>query len=75
MKDTYVYYNHKYHPIHVDLFTDYFKDVQNGNVDPLLTTIQLLKMQLNKIYPSNYDPLNPYNITLFHRQHYQKSNL
>lgn len=64
MKDTYVYYNHKYHPIHVDLFTDYFKDVQNGNVDPLLTTIQLLKMQLNKIYPSNYDPLNPYNITL-----------
>ena len=48
MKDTYVYYNHKYHPIHVDLFTDYFKDVQNGNVDPLLTTIQLLKMQLNK---------------------------
>lgn len=64
MKDTYVYYNHKYHAIHVDLFTDYFKDVQNGNVDPLLTTIQLLKMQLNKIYPSNYDPLNPYNITL-----------
>ena len=64
MKDTYVYYNHKYHPIHVDLFTDYFKDVQNGNVDPLLTTIQLLKMQLNKIYPSNYDPLNPYNVTL-----------
>ena len=64
MKDTYVYYNHKYHPIHVDLFTDYFKDVQNGNVDQLLTTIQLLKMQLNKIYPSNYDPLNPYNITL-----------
>ena len=64
MKDTYVYYNHKYHPIHVDLFTDYFKDVQNGNVDPLLTTIQLLKMQLNKIYQSNYDPLNPYNITL-----------
>ena len=64
MKDTYVYYNHKYHQIHVDLFTDYFKDVQNGNVDPLLTTIQLLKMQLNKIYPSNYDPLNPYNVTL-----------
>ena len=64
MKNTYVYHNHKYHPIHVDLFTDYFKDVQNGNVDPLLTTIQLLKMQLNKIYPSDYDPLNPYNITL-----------
>lgn len=64
MKNTYVYHNHKYHPIHVDLFTDYFKDVQNGNVDPLLTTIQLLKMQLNKIYPSDYDPLNPYNIAL-----------
>lgn len=64
MKNTYVYHNHKYHPIHVDLFTDYFKDVQNGNVDPLLTTIQLLKMQLNKIYPSDYDSLNPYNITL-----------
>ena len=64
MKDIYVYYNHKYHPIHVDLFTDYFKDVQNGNVDPLLTTIQLLKMQLNKIYPSDYNPPNPYNVTL-----------
>lgn len=64
MKDIYAYYNHKYHPIHVDLFTDYFKDVQNGNVNPLLTTIQLLKMQLNKIYPSDYNPLNPYNVTL-----------
>lgn len=64
MKDTYVYYNHKYHPIYTDSITDYFKRVKDNTEDSLLSCLELFQLNFFNTTSMNYDPLNPYNITL-----------
>lgn len=64
MKDTYVYYNHKYYPIYTDSITDYFKRVKDNTENSLLSCFELFQLKFFNTTSLNYDPLNSYNITL-----------
>lgn len=64
IKDTYVYYNHKYYPIYTDSITDYFKRVKDNTEDSLLSCFELFQLNFFNTTSMNYEPLNPYNVTL-----------
>ena len=64
MKDTYVYYNHKYYPIYTDSITDYFKRIKDNTENSLLSCFELFQLKFFNTTSLNYDPLNSYNITL-----------
>lgn len=64
MKDTYVYYNHKYYPIYTDSITDYFKRIKDNTEDSLLSCFELFQLKFFNTTSMNYDPLNSYNVIL-----------